>query len=225
MSMPRRVMRAALVLGGVGAVLAAPVEAGEARLQVVTVGGRAETQSDGATTWSAARLRTELGPGAMARTLHGRLTLKTTSGQLLRLAAMSRVAVLEQGAPDQPTAVRVDAGSVWVAVMPGSPAPERLEARTPAASVVVGGGGVEIIVDRDGSTLVRVYHGAATCSGPGSEGRWNRALGSGQELFVSSGGQPVETGKLDRDKINQDWAKWNEDQDLAGGYGSSPPEK
>ena len=173
----------------------------------------------------AAKLRAELGPGAAARTLQGRLTLMTPSGQQLRLAGLSRISLLEEGAPDQPTAVRLDGGSVWAAVMPGSPAREQIEVRTAAATVVVGGSGVEVTLGRDGSALVRVYHGAAMCSGPGTERQWSRALGDGQELFVPNGSSPAETRKLDRQKINLDWAKWNEDQDLAGGYGSRPPEK
>jgi hypothetical protein len=225
MSMPRIVRHVALGLGSLGVVLTAPVESGESRLQVVTVGGRAETQPDIGAAWSPAKLRAELGPGGAARTLQGRLTLSTARGQLLRLAALSRISLLEEAAPDRPTAVRLDAGSVWVAVMPGSPLQEQLEVLTPAASVVVGGGGVEITLGRDGSAFARVYHGAAVCSGPGTERQWSRALGDGQELFVPNGGQPGETGKLDRDKIDSDWARWNEDQDRAGGYGSAPAQK
>ncbi len=224
MSMRRIVVCIGLALGGLEVVATAPVQSGEWPLQVVTVAGRAETQSGGAAAWAAARLRAELGPGAAARTLQGRLTLRTPSGQHLRLASFSKTFLLETGAPDQPTAVRLDAGSVWAAVMPGSPARERLEVQTEPVTVVVAGSGVEITLGRDGSALVRVYHGAAACSGPGTERQWSRVLRDRQELFIPNGAQPGKTGRLDRDRIDPAWAKWNEDQDLAGGYGK-PPER
>ncbi len=216
---------AVLALVAVNAGVRPPVEGSESPLRVVTVVGRAEAQPAGSSAWSAAMVRAELGPGATARTLQGRLTLMTASGQGLRLAALSRISLIEGGASDQPTRVRLDAGSVWAAVMPGSPPGEQLEVRTAVVTVVVGGSGVEITVGRDGSALVRVYHGATACAGPGTERQWTRVLGDGQELLVPSAGQPGETRKLDRDKVNTEWVKWNEEQDLAGGYGSKPPER
>ena len=223
--MRRIAVQITLALGGLGAVATAPVQSGEWPLRVVTVAGRAETQPGGAAAWVAAKLRAELAAGAAARTLEGRLTLKTPSEQSLRLAPVSRVVLLEAKAPDQPTAVRLDAGTVWVAVMPGSPARERFEVQTAPATVVVEDGGVEIALGRDGAAVVRVYHGAATCSGPGTEREWSRALGAGQELVIAGGARPGETRKFDRDRIDPAWAKWNEDQDLAGGYGAKPSEK
>jgi hypothetical protein len=224
MSMRRIVVPVVLALSGLGAVGTAPVECGESPLQVVTVAGHAEVQGP-SSAWTGAKLRAELGPGGAARTLQGRLTLMTASGQEVRLAPLSRVSLLEDGAPDQPTRVRLDAGSVWAAVRPGGPAREQIEVQTAAVTVVVSGSGVEVSLGRDGSALVRVYHGAATCSGPGTERQWSRVLGDRQELFVPSAGQPGETRKLDRNKIDPGWVKWNEDQDLAGGYGSRPPDK
>ena len=219
-------LRAGLAVSGFWVALTSPVESLESPLRVVTVGGKAEVQAGGTGAWSAARLRTELSPGASARTLQpGRLALQTASGQTLRLAPQSRVVLLGDGAPDQPTAVRLDGGTVWVAVLPGSPPQEQIEVQTGTMTVTVGGGGVEMTLGRDGSVLVRVYHGTAICSGPGTERQWSRVLGSGQELFAPSGARPGEPGKIDREKIHPDWAKWNEDQDLAGGYGSRPPEK
>ena len=200
-----------------------PAEPGEWPLRVVTVSGRAEVSRGSASGWSAARLRAELEPGAAARTLQGRLTLTTASGQELRLATLSRIALPEAGAIDQPTRVRLEAGSVWVAVTPGSPPREHVEVQSPVAAVTVRGSGVGITLGRDGSVLVRVHHGAAECAGPGAERQWHRVLGDGQELLVPGAGKPGETRKLSRDNLDADWVKWNEEQDLAGGYGGKPP--
>lgn len=199
-----------------------PAEPSEWPLRVVTVAGQAEVNKSSASAWSAARIRAELDPGAAARTLQGRLTLRTASGQEVRLAPVSRITLREGGAADQPTRLRMDAGSVWAAVMPGSPPPEHLEVQTGAVTVTVRGSGVGITLGRDGSVVVRVYHGAAECAGPGG-GRWTRTLGAGQELLVPSAGQPGQLRKLVRDKLDADWAQWNEQQDLAGGYGGKPP--
>jgi hypothetical protein len=225
MSRRSMVPRIALTLAGLGVVMTAPVESSERPFRVVTVAGRAEALPAGASAWRPAALRAELGPGGAARTLQGRLTLTGASGQQLRLAPLSGISLLDGGPPDEATEVRLNAGSVWVAVKPGSPTGEQLEVQAVVATVAVGGGGVEITLGRDGSALVRVFHGAASCSGPGTERQWNRTLGDGQELFVSSDGRPGETRRLDRDKVDPDWVKWNEDQDLAGGYGSRPAEK
>jgi hypothetical protein len=225
MSLRRAVVSLGLALGGRGPGAPAPALSGEHPLQVVTMGGRAQTQSAGGGEWTAATLRTELGPGAGARTQQGRLTLRTPSGQELRLAPFSRLVLLDTAAQDQPTAARLDAGTVWVAVLPGSPAREQLEMQTAAATVLVAGSGVEVTLGRDGSTLVRVYHGAATCSGPGSQRAWARTLADGQGLMIPAAASPGETRRFDRQKINAAWAKWNEDQDRAGGFGSKPPEK
>jgi hypothetical protein len=217
-----RVAHLVLALWGLGtAVAPAPAPAGEWPFQVVTVGGRAETQPGGGAPWTVARLRAELGPGAAARTFQGRLTLTTPSGQQIRLGPTTRVSLLEPGGPDQPTGVRLDGGTVWAAVLPGGAAGEWVEVQTVPVTVSVGGGGVEITVGQDGAAMVRVYHGKAVCSGPSTTRQWSRALGDGQELVIPGGGRPGEPRKLDRGKTDPAWAKWNEDQDLAGGYRSA----
>ena len=213
----------ALALVAVCTPWCATAQPSEWPFRVVTVGGEAELYRKSAGTWSAATLRAELHPGDAARTSVGRLTLKTASGQALRFAALSRVSLLEAGAPDQPTRVTVHGGSAWVAVMPGSPPREQIEAQTGAVTVTVRGGGMSISVGPDGSVLVRVYHGAVECAGPGTGRQWTRALDSEQELSVASGGVPGDVRALKRDKIDAAWAKWNEEQDLAGGYGGKPP--
>jgi FecR-like protein len=202
-----------------------PAESGEWPLRIVTAAGHAELSKGSPPAWSVATLRAELGPGAATRTLLGRLTLRTTSGQEVRLGPHSWISLPEGEAADQPTLLKMGAGSVWMAVMPGSPAPEQLEVQTMGVTVTVRGGGVGITLGQDGSALVRVYHGTAECAGPGAGRQWTRALADGQELRVSSAGRPDETRKLALDKLDADWVKWNEEQDVAGGYGGKLPER
>jgi len=223
MTMPK----IALVVPIALAVLSAAVPhsiASESSFRVVTVGGRAELALPGAAGWTAARLRTDLGSGGAARTQRGRLTLMTGSGQALRLAGISQVTLPEAGASDLPTAVRLDAGTVWAAVLPGTPPKEQLEVQTRAASVLVGSGGTEITAGRDGTTLVRVFHGKAACTGAGAA-QWSRMLVEGQELLIPATGQPGPASKIDRDKVNIDWTNWNDEQDAAGGFRVAPPPK
>src|SRR5262245_23995863 len=102
-------LSAGLALSALWVALTPPAESGESPLRVVTVGGKAEMQAGDTGAWSAARIRADLSPGAGARTLQSsRLALQTASGQTLRLAPQSRVVLLADGAPDQPTAVRLD---------------------------------------------------------------------------------------------------------------------
>ncbi len=215
----------ALALAVLGAGRSSPAESSEWPLRVVTVAGHAELSRGSPPAWSAAALRAELGPGTAARTLEGRLTLRTTSGQEVRLAPRVRISLPEGGPSDQPILLSLDGGSVWVAVMPGSPSREHIEVRTAAASVIVRGGGVGITLGQDGSALVRVYHGTAECGGPGTERQWTRVLSDGEELTVSSAGRPDETRTLARKQLDADWVKWNEEQDIAGGYGGRLPER
>ena len=224
MTLPRIALLAPLALAALCAVVPRS-NASESPLRVVTVGGRAELQLPGATGWTLARLRTDLGPGAAARTQRGRLTLMTGSGQALRLAGLSRVSLPEGGAPDLPTRVILDGGTVWAAVLPGTPPKEQLEVRTSAASVLVGAGGVEVTAGGDGSTLVRVFHGKAACTRVGAGSQWNQLLVDGQEVLIPATGQPEQPRKIDRDKIRMDWTTWNEEQDVAGGFRVAPPPK
>jgi hypothetical protein len=214
-------MAVALALGALAATSWA--RGGERPFRIVTVAGQAEVQAANGARWNAATLRAELEPGSAARTLAGRLTLTTPSGQAVRLAPSSRVALSEAGGSDQPTRVRLDAGSVWAAVMSESSADQRLQIQTGGVTVTVRGSGVGVTLARDGMTVVRVYHGSAECVGSGPEGRWSRTLAQDQELSVSGSGTPAATAKLKRDKVDAAWIKWNEEQDAAGGYGAPRP--
>jgi hypothetical protein len=185
----------------------------------VTVGGTAELSRRGAPAWQRASLRDEVDAGDGARTAGGRLTLRTASGQSVRLAPRSQVFVLDGGGAG-PIRLRLDTGRIWVAVTPNAVASNQIEVRAGPAAVLVRNGGAAIAMNADGSISIGVSHGAATCSGSG----WERSLAEGQELVVPAAGAPKEPAKLKRDKRDVDWLKWNELQDVAGGYGGPRPE-
>lgn len=191
----------------------APAQPAELPAKIVTISGRAEASRKSAP-WTAVTLRDEVGAGDAVRTVGGRLTLRTPSGQSLRLGAKTQVAFapLEVGAP---TRVRMDNGILWVAAMPNNPAP--LEVKAGPVTVLTRGGGATIAMNPDGSVLVALYHGTATASGDG----WQRPLAQDQEILVTAAGAPPkEIAKLKREKSSAEWAKWNEQQDQAGGYGA-----
>ncbi|MFI5328996.1 MAG: FecR domain-containing protein, partial [Candidatus Rokuibacteriota bacterium] len=130
----------AAVLGGAGLVLActaggltagsAWAQPTELPAQVVTLGGPAELHKKGAPAWGPAALRDELGAGDSVRTqVGGRITLKTASGQAVRLGSRSQVAILASELEAGPTRVRLDNGWLWVAVSPNSPPPTQIEVR------------------------------------------------------------------------------------------------
>src|SRR5262249_10478965 len=162
------ILAAAVSIAGVLAGLAAAQ--GDLPLRAVTVGGKTEIYRASTAKWGEAALRAECGPGDAARTTPGpRLTLRTKSGQSLRLGPRSRITVLEPAGADRPTRVKLETGAVWVAVMPGSPAGEAVSVETATAVVTVDGGGVWITQPPDGVVQGRVLHGRAACPGPGQK--------------------------------------------------------
>ena len=160
----------------------------------------------------------EVSAGDGVRTIAGRLTLGTASGQSLRLGARTQIVFAAADAPvtPGPTRLRMDGGLLWVSVMPNSPVSTHIEVRAGPATVTARGGGATIGMNPDGSVVVAVYHGGVTVSGEG----WQRALAQDQALIVPPVGAPKETGTLKREKRDAAWAKWNEEQDRAGGYGA-----
>lgn len=185
--------------------------------KIATLGGRAELSRKSAP-WAAAALRDELSAGDGVRTIAGRLTVLTASGQALRLGARTQIVFAVDDAPvtPVPTRLRMDGGLLWVSVLPNSPLSTHIEVRAGPATVTARGGGASIGVKPDGSIVVAVYHGVVTVSGEG----WQRALTQDQELLVPPAGAPVATGALKRETRDAAWAKWNEQQDTAGGYGA-----
>lgn len=190
--------------------------------QVVTLGGPAELHKKGAPAWVPAGLRAELGEGDSVRTqVGGRITLKTASGQALRLGSRSQLAVLPPGAEAGPTRVRLDNGWLWIAVTPNSPPPTQIEVRAGPGVIGVRGAGVGLRRAPDGAVLVQVHHGSAVCAGP--DRQWERTLTGSQELLIPASGTPGTPVPLTVDKLEATWVKWNADQDLAGGYGGAKP--
>lgn len=209
---------AALLAGLTGS--AAWAQPKELPARIVTLGGPAELHRKDTAAWTSAALRAELGEGDSVRTqLGGRVTLRTASGQALRLGSRSQLAFLvaEASGSTGPTRVRLDSGWLWIAVMPGSPPPTHVEVRAGPAIVMVRGSGVSLRRSGDGSLLVQVHHGTAMCTGP--DRQWERTLTGPQELLVSVSGTPGQPGKLTVDRLEATWIRWNADQDFAGGYG------
>ena len=191
---------------------------------VVTVAGATEVFAKGGGKWVPAKLRAELGEGDGVRTLAtGRVVLRTGDGHALRLAPLSRLFFAgNDAAGDGPVRVRLDGGWLWTAVTPLAAARPRIEVRAGPVTVAVSAAGAGIRLNRDGSVLVRVYHGAASCSGPEGRKEWERELKGGEELLVSAAGSPGAVGGLRREDAEASWVRWNEEQDAAG-YGGPPP--
>ncbi|HET7875728.1 MAG TPA: FecR family protein [Methylomirabilota bacterium] len=223
-------MATAVAMWSMGVLAVAPAAAQPKELPatVVTRAGPAETFIKGSPAWTPANLRAQVNEGDGVRTLPGgRLAVRTASGQVLRLAQLTQIFFLapDGQAGDRPVLVKMDSGWLWVAVMPGSPPRSQIEVRAGPASVTVRGTGAGIRLNRDGSVLIRVFHGEALCAGPDAERRWERVLKEGWELLVLAAGAPAEPRRLTREEQDEEWLRWNEEQDLAGEYGGKPPKR
>ena len=117
--MPRRIF---LILSLAFTMLFSSAAWGQPRelpARIVTLGGPAELYKKGTPTWTSAALRAEVGEGDSVRTqTGGRVTIKTGSGQALRLGSRSQIA-LPPATEGAPTRVRFDYGWLWVAALPG----------------------------------------------------------------------------------------------------------
>ena len=186
---------------------------------IVTLAGRAEVWRAPTRTWSAVRLRDEVFAGDGVRTIAGRLVLRTGSDQALRLGARTPLQFVEPepaAAGAGPTVVRMDGGLLWVAILPASPPPSQITVRAGPATVTVRGGGASVAMNVDGSVTVAVYHGLTTVAAAD----WQRDLAQDQQVVIPPGGPPKEILPLKRDKRDAEWARWNEQQDNAGGFGA-----
>lgn len=191
---------------------------------VSTLAGSAELMPAGATTWTPARLRAEVDAGGSARTPGiGRMALRTASGHALRLGSFTQLQIVgaAEGGADGPLRVALAAGRLWVAVAPVAGPRPRVEVEAGPVTVSVRGSGVSLRTERDGSVLVRVYHGFAVCTGGGAS-RWERPLKAGEELEVSAGAPPAVPRTLTRQSDETLWVRWNEEQDAAA-YGGPAP--
>jgi hypothetical protein len=225
--MIRRACGAAAVLVvsvvGVGSVGAQPAEL---PATVVTLTGKAELFKRGDTKWNTAELRDEVREGDGVRTSPAvRTTLRTGGGHSIRLAALTQIFIVPSagtGSDPQLVRVRLDRGWLWVAVTPGGHARGPIEVIAGPARVSVRDGGVGFRLNRDGSVLLRTYHGLALVRGTSPAGTWERSLPDQQEVLVPAEGQPAENRKITTEEGEALWVLWNEEQDYVL-YGGKAP--
>jgi hypothetical protein len=222
-----RVCRGAAVLAALlmGAASAAAQPA-ELPATVVTLTGKAELFKKGATKWVTAELRDEVREGDGVRTSPAvRTTLRTGGGHSIRLAALTQVIILAPagaGTDPQPVRLRLDRGWLWVAVTPGIHAQAPIEVIAGPARVAVREGGVGFRLNRDGSVIVRTYHGLAVVRGSSPAETWERSLPELQEVLVPASGPPPENRKITKEEGEGLWVLWNEEQDYVA-YGGKAP--
>ena len=223
-----RLCRGAAVLAALlmGAASAAAQPA-ELPATVVTLTGKAELFKKGDTKWGAAELRDEVREGDGVRTNPAvRTTLRTGGGHSIRLAALTQVFILAPSGTStdpQPVRLRLDRGWLWVAVTPGVQAQAPIEVLAGPARVAVREGGVGFRLNRDGSVIVRTYHGLAVVRGSNPAETWQRSLPELQEVLVPASGQPPENRKITREEGEGLWVLWNEEQDYVAYGGKAPP--
>lgn len=185
---------------------------------IVTVGGHAEIFRRSTGTWIPAVLRDDLAGGDGVRTRSGRLTLRASSAESLRLDVRSELFLAADGdsSADTGLRVRLDAGRLWLAVRSSSPDAIPIAVTAGMVTVTTRGGGLTIGMSPDGSVHIGVAHGTATATGRD----WTRTLAQDQELVVPATAPPERPVALKRSKRDAEWMKWNEQQDQAGGYGA-----
>lgn len=221
---PAAMVFAALVVGAEPAA----AQPKELPATVATLTGKAEMYKKGDTKWNPADLRNLLNEGDGLRTGPGvRATLRTVGGHAIRLAALGQVFLVAppQGAPEpQPVRVRLDRGWLWVAVTPGIHAQAPIEVIAGPARVAVRDGGIGFRLNRDGSVLVRTYHGLAVVRGSDPSASWERSLPEEAEVLVPPSGPPAENRKISRELAENSWLLWNEEQDYVA-YGGKAPQR
>jgi hypothetical protein len=213
----------AVLLMGAASAAAQPAEL---PATVVTLTGKVELFKKGDTKWGTAELRDEVREGDGVRTNPAvRTTLRTGGGHAIRLAALTQVFILAPagaGTDPQPVRVRLDRGWLWVAVTPGIHAQAPIEVIAGPARVAVREGGVGFRLNRDGSVIVRTYHGLAVARGSGPAATWERSVPELQEVLVPASGPPPENRKVAKEEGEGLWVLWNEEQDYVA-YGGKAP--
>jgi hypothetical protein len=216
------VVLAALLMGAASA----DAQPAELPATVVTLTGKAELYKKGDTKWVPAELRDELREGDGVRTSPAvRTTLRTGGGHSIRLAALTQVIILAPtgaGTDPQPARVRLDRGWLWVAVTPGIHAQAPIEVTAGPARISVREGGVGFRLNRDGSVIVRTYHGLAVVRGSSPAAPWERSVPELQEVLVPASGPPAENRKITKEEGEGLWVLWNEEQDYVS-YGGKAP--
>ena len=212
---------AALVIGA-GFAGAQPAEL---PATVVTLTGKAELFKKGNTKWDTAELRDEIREGDGVRTSPAvRTTLRTGGGHAIRLAALTQVFLVPPAGATiepRPVHVRLDRGWLWVAVTPGVHARAPIEVLAGPARVAVRGG-VGFRLNRDGSVIVRTYHGLAVVRDSNPAGTWERSLPELLEVLVPASGPPAANRPITKEEGEGLWVLWNEEQDYVA-YGGKAP--
>jgi hypothetical protein len=195
---------------------------------VVTLTGKVDLFKKGDTKWGTAELRDELNIGDGVRTGPSvRATLRTGGGNSIRLAALTQVFLVPPEYPDllpQPARLRMDRGWLWVAVTPGGHAQAPIEMIAGPARVFVRDGGIGFRLNRDGSVLVRTYHGLAVMRGSSPAATWERNLPEEQEVLVPVSGPPEANRKITLEEGEGPWVLWNQEQDYVL-YGGKAPKR
>jgi hypothetical protein len=208
------------------AAASADAQPAELPATVVTLTGKAELYKKGDTKWGTAELRDEVREGDGVRTSPAvRTTLRTGGGHSIRLAALTQVFILAPfgaGTDPQPVRLRLDRGWLWVAVTPGIHAQAPIEVTAGPARVAVRQGGVGFRLNRDGSVIVRTYHGLAVVRGSSLGTTWERSVPDQQEFLVPASGPPPEIRKITKEEGEGLWVLWNEEQDYVA-YGGKAP--
>jgi hypothetical protein len=211
------------------ALASAPALAQPKELPLVasTINGPSEVFKKGSEKWVKSKLRDELAEGDGARALSGgRLVLRTTSGNAIRLAQLTQIFVADPpagpAAADRPVRIKQDGGWIWVAVLPLSVTRAAIEVEAGPVTVGARSGGTGIRASTDGSILVRVFHGVAVARSSGEGAKWERTVKAGEELLVPTTGTPGANRPITKDESEAGWIRWNQQQDAAG-YGMPEP--
>jgi hypothetical protein len=213
---------AALLMGAASAA----AQPAELPATIVTLTGKAELFKKGDTKWGTAELRDEVREGDGVRTSPAvRTTLRTGGGHSIRLAALTQVFILAPsgaGTDPQPVHLRLDRGWLWVAVTPGIHAQAPIEVIAGPARVAVREGGVGFRLNRDGSVIVRTYHGLAVVRASAIGATWELRLPEVQEVLVPASGPPPQNRPITKEEGEGAWVLWNEEQDYVA-YGGKAP--
>lgn len=226
-----------VLLGAALAPAAVVAQPADLPAKVSTLAGRSEVLPPGASAWIPAKLpsqersstpakeagASELEAGGSVRVPGtGRIGLRTPTGHALRIASFSQLQFVGAAAAgaEGPLRVKLLAGRLWVAVSPVAGPQPRVAVEAGPVTVSVRGSGVSLRMDRDGSVLVRVHHGAAVAAGAA----WERPLKAGEELVVPATGAPGAARALSRESNEDIWVRWNAEQDAAGYGGPAPPD-
>jgi tetratricopeptide (TPR) repeat protein len=161
----------------------APLAAGAAAAEIVSLTGRGETRTADVQPWTTAFLAQRLAPGADLRTLAlSSAAVLLADRTQIRLAAGSQLRLCE--AQPERTLLELAAGRLWART---KKAPAALELRTPAALAAIRGTDWDVEVGAQGQTTLTVLSGRVELSNAfGSV-----ELGPSEQGYAEPGRAPV----------------------------------